>query len=106
MRLNLPVNKESTITATRGRWFANITASHALKTPKVYSQGYVYKPNVDVEIWGVFLKTGGSMHNSGCSLAVLRMIFVHLLKLPLYSTSANTARLHAAFEAVDANGNF
>jgi hypothetical protein len=31
---------------------------HALKTRKIYSPEYVYKPNVSAEIWGVLLKTG------------------------------------------------
>jgi hypothetical protein len=35
----------------------------ALQTPKIYSPGYIYKPNVYAEIWGVLLKTGGSMQN-------------------------------------------
>lgn len=33
----------------------------ALKTRKIYSPGYVHKPNFSAEIWGVLLKTGGSM---------------------------------------------
>lgn len=41
------------------------TTSHAFKTPKIYSPGYVCKPNVDAGISGVFLKTGGSMQISG-----------------------------------------
>jgi hypothetical protein len=35
------------------------TASHTLKTPKIYSHGYVCQPNVHVGISDVFLKTGG-----------------------------------------------
>jgi len=30
---------------------------------KIYSPGYIYKPNVYAEIWGILLKTGGSMQN-------------------------------------------
>lgn len=40
----------------------------ALKTRKIYYPGYVYKPNVSAEIWGVLLKTGGSMRIFAFSL--------------------------------------
>lgn len=35
-----------------------------LQTPKIYSPGYIYKPNVYAEILGIFLKIGGSMQDA------------------------------------------